>query len=126
MVVRDLIATRKQAMNAEFPEPTPIDIDHLTTFTDGDGQLERELFALYLSTAGVYLDRMRKASPADRAWSAAAHALKGASANLGAHNVAALAGKAEIAPLQSELLEVLDAAINDVRNFVERRARDAP
>jgi DNA-binding response OmpR family regulator len=68
-----------------------IDLAHLFGFTDGDRQLEGELLTLFLSSAEVYLARMTEALRSGQSWSAVAHALKGASANLGARRVMELA-----------------------------------
>ena len=96
------------------PEPV-IDLEHLRSFTDGDPQLEDELLTLFLSTADTYLARMAQALATGEPWTAAAHALKGASANLGACRVMALALAAEHAAADAEQLEALRAAIEDVR-----------
>jgi HPt (histidine-containing phosphotransfer) domain-containing protein len=97
-------------------EPQPvIDLDHLHSFTDGDPQLEGELLSLYLSTSDIYLAKMSAALAAGDAWSATAHALKGASANLGARRVTALALAAEQGPPNAAQLQELREAIGEVR-----------
>ena len=93
-----------------------IDLEHLRSFTDGDPQLEDELLTLFLSTADIYLARdgrepSRRASPGPPP----VHALKGASANLGACRVMALALAAEQRPPSAEQLAALRAAVDDVR-----------
>ena len=100
-------------------------------FTDGDPQLEGELSALFLSTAEVYLRDMREALDEGRAWTSIAHALKGASANLGARRVAALALTAERSAPSRSQLDAIESAIDEVRAFFERRGaisdpRDEP
>ena len=94
-----------------------IDVDHLASFTDGDPQLEGELLALFLSSAEVYLTAMSEALRAGHSWSATAHALKGASANLGARRVMALALAAECSPPSVAQLDALHRAIDEVRAF---------
>ena len=103
-------------------QPVPIALERLTSFTDGDGQLERELSSLYLSTATLYLKELRGAFTNAAAWERAAHALKGASANIGAEEVARLAAEAEHAPPSPELLERIAVAIDDVCRFFRERA----
>ncbi len=105
---------------AEHPEPV-IELDRLFGFTDGDPQLERELAALYLSTAEVYLQRMQKALESGEPWQGTAHALKGASSNLGALRVASLALAAERSEPSDGVLAALLAAVADVRRFFEGR-----
>jgi two-component system, sensor histidine kinase len=107
----------------EAPIPKPVlDLDHLRQFTDGDPQLEGELAALFLSTAEIYLHDMHEALEEGRPWSAIAHALKGASANLGARRVAALALTAERAEPTRTQLEAIESAIGEVRALLERGA----
>lgn len=95
---------------------------HLTSFTEGDAELEDELAELFVSTAHGYLKRMKEAIKEDRGWSAEAHALKGASANLGARRVAALARNAEFAPPSDDQITLIEAAIADVKTFFTNRA----
>lgn len=92
-----------------------LDLDHLSSFTDGDPQLEGELLALFLSSAEVYLTSMHQGLQSGESWSASAHALKGASANLGARRVMALARTAEHSPPGQAQLEALRQAIDEVR-----------
>ena len=94
-----------------------IDVDHLFGFTDGDLQLEGELLALFLSSAEVYLATMGEALRAGDSWTATAHALKGASANLGARRVMALAQAAERSPPSPGQLDALRQAVDEVRVF---------
>lgn len=98
-----------------------IDEAHLTAFTDGDAELEDELAELFSNTARGYLKRMKEALEAERSWSAEAHALKGASANLGAKRVAALARRAEFAPPSADEFDSIEQAIDDVKTFFAQR-----
>ena len=76
-------------------EATIVDLDRLASFTQGDPALEAELVALYVETARLYLARLRRAGDDASEWQRAAHALKGASANLGAVMVAKRAAEQE-------------------------------
>lgn len=107
-------------MAVDLDEPV-IDLAHLASFTDGDPALERELVDLYLSTAEGYLAELEGAREAE-VWRKAAHSLKGASANLGAMQVAALALAAEKSAPAAGLLADLHAAVADVRRFFEIRS----
>ena len=102
---------------------SPIDLAHFTSFTNGDQQLERELSSLYMTTADTRLDEMRQALAAGLPWDGPAHELKGASANLGAAEVAALAAEAETATPSEAQLSRLTAALDTVRYFFELRTR---
>ena len=104
------------------PDDLPVvDVDHLQGFTEGDLSLERELAELYLSSAELYLQRLGRALDDPDAWRRHAHALKGASANLGAREVAALARDVEHDPPARDALEQLEAAVERVRAFFTSR-----
>jgi len=98
-----------------------MDLPHLDGFTAGDQQLERELAVLFLSTAESYLGRMSQALAAGESWAGAAHALKGASANLGARRLAALARLAEQSKGDTTTLDEVRRALGEVRDFFEAR-----
>lgn len=126
----DLIqrSSNKPGVPGPMPRPTtdpPIALARFQEFTGGDGQLERELATLYLSTAELYLAELRGAFHDAEDWSRAAHALKGASANIGAAEMARLAAAAEHAPPAPDLLERLEAALAEVRRFFQSRAGGA-
>ena len=103
------------------PAPTAVDQERLSSFTDGDEQLERELASLYLATAALYLDQMRTALATGGDWRRTAHALKGASANLGASATARLAEAAEDAAPSPEMLAELAEAVEAVRAYFRAR-----
>jgi HPt (histidine-containing phosphotransfer) domain-containing protein len=109
------------AVNQRDSDPV-IDLEHLSGFTDGDLQLESEILALFLSSAEVYLARMGEALRTGQSWMRVAHALKGASANLGARRVMKLALAAEHSPPSAAQLDALQVAIEEVRTF-ERTPR---
>lgn len=98
-----------------------VDIDHLSTFTDGDEDLEAELSDLYQNTVSRYLKAMEAALQEQQGWSAEAHALKGASGNLGACRAAALAKEAEFEAPSAARLEALRLAVDDVAAFFAKR-----
>jgi HPt (histidine-containing phosphotransfer) domain-containing protein len=100
-----------------------IDIDHLLSFTDGDLELESELSVLFLSSAEAYFDKMSRALQSGTPWTSSAHALKGASANLGACRLASLARSAEHQPPAAADLAAIRRAIDEVRAFFDQRHR---
>ena len=105
---------------SEIPEPV-LDLDHLGAFTEGDPQLERELSTLFLATTEMYLHQMQEALTGGRSWSSIAHALKGASGNLGARRLAALALLAERSEPDRAQLAALEHAIEEVRTLFAQR-----
>jgi HPt (histidine-containing phosphotransfer) domain-containing protein len=107
---------------AEDPRDQAVmDLDHLDGFTAGDRQLEGELAALFLSTAEVYVGRMSQALTSGESWTGPAHALKGASANLGARRLAVLARLAEQSEPDATTLDEVRRALDEVRDFFEAR-----
>ena len=114
--------TRSAPSNEKAPESLVIiDEAHLGSFTEGDTTLEDELAELFVSTARGYLKRMKEALEEKRGWSAEAHALKGAGANLGAKRVAALAREAEFSPPSEDQIDALHEAIQEVEAFFTHR-----
>ncbi len=95
-----------------------VDRQRLESFTAGDAALERELIALYLETAALYLDRMRRAANDPAVWRSIAHALKGASANIGAVAVARLAARCEHEAPSLAALQMLECEIAEVRRVI--------
>ncbi len=110
-LIEQLIRRRDQALAGD----PVLDLDHLRGFTDGDPQLEGELSTLFLSTAEMYLRGMNEALGSGRPWSSIAHALKGASANLGARRLSALALAAERSEPSRSQLQAIQRALDEVR-----------
>ena len=102
-------------------KPTVLDLQRLESFTQGDAALEAELAALYSETAHLYLARLRRAIDDAGAWQRAAHALKGASANIGAVLVARLAAEQEQASPSIVALRALEAEVRAVREVFRER-----
>ena len=104
---------------------TPVDLAYLADISDGDAQLERELLALYLSTARGYLRDLRDSLDAPSSWERAAHSLKGSSRGVGAGAVADLAERAEHAPPSNAMLQDLETALHRSHRFLVERHPDA-
>ena len=115
--------TSERAPSVDQGELPVVDLSHLGGFTDGDVELERELAELYLCTTGVYLEQLAGALGDPEAWRRTAHALKGASANLGAQRVALEALAAERHGPDGKRLDRLRSAVDEVRDFFDQRAR---
>jgi CheY-like chemotaxis protein len=121
--IERLIATAGSAAPRAAPDEPIVDMDHLLSFTDGDLELESELSVLFLSSAEAYFDRMGRSLQAGTPWGSSVHALKGASANLGARRLAALARSAEHQPPAAADLAVIRRAIDEVSAFFADRHR---
>lgn len=121
--LKQLVQPLKVVPMSKSPEEPIVDIDHLLSFTDGDLELENELSVLFLSSAEAYFDRMSHSLQSATTWTSSAHALKGASANLGARRLAALARSAEHTPPAAADLRVIRSAIDEVSAFFASRQR---
>lgn len=105
---------------------TPLDFDALSEVTEGDRELEKQLFDLYHQTVERCLAALRSNLVDDRSngWKVAAHELKGASANMHALEMAALCRAAEALPLdtsrRSVMCQDIEAAYRRVQDFVSR------
>ncbi len=94
----------------------PIDLVHLSKFTMGDKDLEREVLNLFATQSALYMDRLREAED-DRAWLEAVHTLKGSATGVGAWRVANYAG--EVERLEGEARHaVSDEAIHELGQSV--------
>jgi HPt (histidine-containing phosphotransfer) domain-containing protein len=99
----------------------PIDLDRLRDFTGDDHELAEEIAALYFVTARSYLAEMVEALRTGADCSRPSHALKGASANFGAGDVAALAQVAETQGVTAERIEALERAVGRAWTFMAAR-----
>ena len=81
-------------MTANDGDATRLDLDHLRRYTEGDEDLERQLFGMFFPDADAHLQTMA-AAETDEIWHRSAHGLKGAARGLGAWEIAGLAEEAE-------------------------------
>ena len=95
----------------------PVDMTHLNDFTGGDVQLEKELATLFVVTAEQYIKQLAAALDQAETWRKAAHALKGASGNIGAKALYTLALRAEQAPPSDQVLGEITKSFEAVRAF---------
>ncbi|MBU6234398.1 MAG: response regulator [Alphaproteobacteria bacterium] len=111
---------------------TPINIPHLESFTEGDPDVERDLFNIFIDQMGIGITSLEASigqhNHSD--WHAAAHRFKGAAANLGAERLAALCYEAEQNPDLSEpqkklLLSAISGEAEHVQNFIFERVKAA-
>lgn len=107
-------------------EPRPaIDMAHLGTYTQGDRGLELELLTMFLPSAQGYIDAMADSldEAQAKAWSTAAHSLKGVALGVGAWEIAELAKAAETLhdnaqAVRHDAVREVQAALERVRSFV--------
>jgi len=90
-------------------------LDRLADITGGDIDLQREIADLYIATSKRYITQLAGAAGDARRWKAIAHALKGASGNFGAVEMAELARAAELSGPNASLLASLRSAFDNDR-----------
>lgn len=120
-------AAERKVLNMSLPEVSvPVDLCRVQTAADGDHDFERELFELYLSDAQMRVEHVgRLADGQDPpALQREAHTLKGASANIGANEMARLALVLEKAAPEAEpsqiatLAQEIQEELNRVRAYL--------
>lgn len=100
----------------------PIDRVHLSRQCLGDEALEREVLALFDTTIATYLGRLERSTTTDELVMNL-HAIRGASAGIGAFTVAEVAQAAERdlregRPVDPERIQDVAMAIEEVRSFI--------
>lgn len=110
--------------NRRVPQARPIDLVHLAKQCLGDEGLEKEILRLFDTTIATYLNRLQQAESFDDL-SANLHAIKGASAGVGAWAVADMAKAMEdelraARPVSPERIADLVLVVEDVRGFIGR------
>jgi CheY-like chemotaxis protein len=91
-----IVGSRIQEPISQEMEESPVDMEQLRMFTDGDPEEEKALASLFLEQAQEMIVILEHSMSADKndAWKSAAHRFKGSSGNLGAmklHNACKLA-----------------------------------
>ena len=115
---------------SETPCERPVDLVHLSRYTLGNRALECEILELFRTQSGIYLRRLADAD-CDKAWSEAAHTIKGSARGIGAWGIAAAAEIAEGLTGQdrverkSAILGALTAEIDRVNDFITRVLADS-
>lgn len=81
-------------IDSSAAEDRPVDLVHLSRFTMGNRDLEREVLSLFCKQSVLFIDRMRQAGD-DQAWREATHTMKGSARGIGAWAVGDAAEAAE-------------------------------
>lgn len=111
--------------NSNHHTDGPIDWEHLSKYTLGNKDVEKEVLELFARQSSQFVEKLRNASDA-QAWKEAAHTIKGSARGIGAWRVATKAESLEmlgdhavgaardaaIAGLEQNLQEVL-SCINE-------------
>ncbi len=91
------LANESDALQNQDNSESPVDLEHLRMFTDGDQEEEKIIFDIFFSQAEESITKLESTlgSGESNEWRAAAHKLKGASANLGAAKLSEFCKEAE-------------------------------
>src|SRR6185436_17141697 len=73
----------------------PVDLVHLSRYTLGERELEREVLELFCSQSLIYIERLRHAK-SDHDWQEAAHQLNGSARMIGAWRASEAAERAGV------------------------------
>jgi len=117
------MTTQNVASRPAIASERPIDLVHLSKYTMGDKDLEREVLNLFATQSSIYLDRLREAED-DRAWLEAVHILKGSATGVGAWRVASYAGEVERlegedrTAISSSAIEELSQSVAEVNKYI--------
>lgn len=104
----------------------PIDRGHLSRYTLGSAELEREILGLFVAQLPLSIEQLRFAVT-DREWQVAAHTIKGSARAVGAEEVSRLALEAEQLPAvedEAERARIL-AALEEASEAVQAYVADA-
>lgn len=125
-VVPPVFAPPELVQASAVAADAPVDMNHLRSLTEGDREMEKELFRLFLLQADMSLQELSESHAAGKneAWRAAAHKFKGAAANLGAGPLSSLCLRGEkefemSADEKRALLDEIRSELEKVRRFLQ-------
>lgn len=113
-----------RACERNAPDGRPIDLVHLSRYTLGNREIEREVLEMFRGQSRRFLGRLAEADDI-ASWQIAAHTLKGSAKGIGAWSVAWAAEAAEGLPGGPEgegaarALDRLAAAIEESCGFID-------
>jgi HPt (histidine-containing phosphotransfer) domain-containing protein len=96
--------------------PPPIDMDHLSRQTLGDGGIAREVLGLFLIEIGTAREVIRAETESERR--ELAHRLKGAARAIGAFSLAETAGHIEDTPGDDRLVADFLQRVLELEDFI--------
>jgi HPt (histidine-containing phosphotransfer) domain-containing protein len=105
---------------------------HLSRYTLGERDLEREVLELFCTQSFVYLERLKESS-SDKDWKDLTHSLKGSARAVGAWRVADAAERAEraeplagdtLAPSRAARIGEIDASLREADAYIRSLLND--
>jgi HPt (histidine-containing phosphotransfer) domain-containing protein len=107
----------------------PVDLVHLSRYTLGERELEREVLELFCAQSTIYIERLR-AARSDKDWKDAAHSLKGSASAIGAWRAAEAAERAEalsdeaLAQGRDLRLREIESAVREAETYIDTLLED--
>jgi HPt (histidine-containing phosphotransfer) domain-containing protein len=101
----------------------PVDLVHLSRYTLGERDLEREVLELFCTQSMIYIERLR-AARSDKDWKDAAHSLKGSASAIGAWRAAEAAERAEalsgqaLTEARALRLREIEASVGEAETYI--------
>jgi HPt (histidine-containing phosphotransfer) domain-containing protein len=107
----------------------PVDLVHLSRYTLGERELEREVLELFCIQSFRYLDQLKQC-PSDKDWKDLTHTLKGSARAVGAWRVAEAAERAEplageaLVGSRAERIEEIDTSLREADAYIKSLLKD--
>ena len=107
----------------------PIDLVHLSRYTLGERELEREVLELFCSQSLLYIERLRHAK-SDHDWQEAAHQLNGSARMIGAWRASEAAERAGVLSgdvfdrLRDLRLAEIESSVREAEDYIDCLLRD--
>jgi len=127
----ELAAWGVAEQSSESPKASsrPIDLVHLSRYTLGERELEREVLELFCSQSLLYVERLRHAK-SDQDWKEAAHSLVDSARMIGAWHASEAAERAEALSgdafdrLRDMLLTEIESSVREAEDYIDCLLRD--
>jgi HPt (histidine-containing phosphotransfer) domain-containing protein len=122
-------AERGQTPEGRKGSLRPVDLVHLSRFTLGERELEREVLELFCTQSLIYLERLNEAQ-SDKDWKDAAHSLKGSARAIGAWRTAEAAERAEalsgeaLASSRALSIREVESSLSEAKTYIGSLLKD--
>jgi HPt (histidine-containing phosphotransfer) domain-containing protein len=119
----------QQSWESRKASSRPIDLVHLSRYTLGERELEREVLELFCSQSLLYIERLRHAK-SDQDWKEAAHSLLDSARMIGAWSAGEAAERAEalsgdaFGRLREMRLAEIESTVREAEDYIDCLLRD--
>ncbi len=114
----------EQSQESRRASSRPVDLVHLSRFTLGERELEREVLELFCSQSLLYIERLRHAK-SDQVWKEAAHSLVDSARMIGAWRAGEAAEQAEALSgdafdrLREMRLREVESSVREAEDYID-------